>query len=173
MNLSYVELFLMMEVRCLFFYSNFSTFFYSKQRQWVFIKGVENIREHFWKHSRSYLHSKTEGAFPYYLYIISPGKRILFPSAKVIFTQSKAGLQTNCKSPSIGKDMPVGAFLTHRPFRSTPHFSCVAATHISSSFKKQNENTMVKQAWKQMSHYHGYVLDALTSAELRKLATKV
>lgn len=40
-------------------------------------------------------------------------------------------------------------------------------------FKKQNENTMVTQAWEQMPHYGGCVLDALTSAELRKLAAKV
>lgn len=65
--------------------------------------------------------------------------------------------------------MPVGAFLTHKPFRKTPKFH----GHISSSFKRQNENTMITQTWKQISHYHGYVLDAVTSAELRKLATKV
>lgn len=40
-------------------------------------------------------------------------------------------------------------------------------------FKKENENTMVTQAWEQMPHYHGYVLDALTSAELRKLVVEV
>lgn len=151
----------------------FLTFFSSKQRQWVFIKGVKNIREHFWKWSRSSLYSQTEGAFPYYSYIISVGKRILFPFAQVIFLLSKAGLQTHCKPPSIGKDMPVGASLTHKHFRNIPHFWWVAATRISSSFKKQNENTMVTQTWKHISHYHGYVLEALTSAELRKLATKV
>lgn len=138
-----------MPLRCLFFYSRILTSFSSKQRQWFFIKGVKNIQEHFQKQTRSYLCSQTEGAFPYYLYIISAKKkRVLFAFSQVIFILSKAGSQTHCKSLSIGKDIPVGAFLTHKPFRNTPHFSWVAATHISSSFKKQNENTMVTQNMK-------------------------
>lgn len=116
MNLSCVELCLMIDLRCLFFYSDILTSLFSKQRQWVFIKGVKNIREHFQKHSRSNLCSQTEGAFPYYLYVISAEKKILFPFAQVIFILSKAGLQTHCKPLSIGKDMPVGAFLTHKAF---------------------------------------------------------
>lgn len=50
------------------------------------------------------------------------------------------------------------------------HLSWVVAIHIT-SFKKQNENTTITQAWKQMSYYYCYVLDTLTSAELRKLAS--
>lgn len=112
--------------------------------------------------------SQTKGAFTYYSHIVSAGKRKLFPSAHVIFTLSKARLQTHCRSPSIGKDMPAGMFLKDKPFRNTPHLSRVVATHISSSSKKQNEN-MITQAWKQTSRYYCYVSDTLTSAELRKL----
>lgn len=84
------------------------------------------------------------------------------------FIPSKAGLQNHCRSPSIGKDVPVGTCLKDKPFRNILHFSWVVATHSSSSFKKQNENIMITQAWKQMPHYYRCVLDTLTSAELRK-----
>lgn len=106
-----------------------------------------------WKISKSTFRSRPEATCAVRLKELShttsaKKKRVLFAFSQVIFILSKAGSQTHCKSLSIGKDIPVGAFLTHKPFRNTPHFSWVAATHISSSFKKQNENTMVTQNMK-------------------------
>lgn len=103
-----------------------------------------------------------------YSCIILARKRKLFPSAHVILIPSKTGLQNHHRSCSIGKDLSVGVFLKDKPFRNTPRFSGVVAAHISSSFKKQNENMTTTHAWKQISYYYFCVLDTMTSAELRK-----
>lgn len=166
-NLSYVNLCLIIEVKCFFFYSIFLTFF-PLNRDSTSSEEMWETQQHFWKQISSYLCSQIKWAFFNYSCIILAGRRKLFPSAHVILIPAKEGLQNHHRSCSIGKDLPVGVFLKDKPFRNTPHFSGVVATHITSSFKRQNENMTIREAWKQMSYYYFCVLDTLTSAELRK-----